>query len=129
MLWRFAFGASRRCDHFTPLPSSDRRRCCAQKMDVNLKNSLGMPLVWFSVVFMQRGDQGVMLRYLQQRGADIKSKNDVGQSVLFMVVSSRGREAIPTLRQAVPGAGGGRARGPECAGEERDGSCTLLGVP
>lgn len=66
-------------------------------MDVNLVNTLGMPLVWFSVVYMQRGDSGVMLRYLQQKGANIKSKNSLGQSVLFIVVSSRGKEAIPTL--------------------------------
>lgn len=67
-------------------------------MDVNLVNSAGMPLVWFSVVFMQKGDSGVMLRYLQQKGADITMKNSAGQTVLFLLVSSRGKEAIPTLQ-------------------------------
>lgn len=67
-------------------------------MDVNIKNEAGMPLVWFSVVFMQKGDSGVMLRYLQQKGADIKTKSSVGQTVLFLVVSSRGKEAIPMLK-------------------------------
>lgn len=67
-------------------------------MDVNLKNRMGMPLVWFSVAFMQRGDSGVMLRYLVQKGADIHVKSSVGQSVLFLLVSSRGKEAIPMLK-------------------------------
>lgn len=67
-------------------------------MDVNLKNMMGMPLVWFSVAFMQRGDSGVMLRYLMQKGADIRIKSAVGQSVLFLLVSSRGKEAIPMLK-------------------------------
>lgn len=67
-------------------------------MDVNLKNMMGMPLVWFSVAFMQRGDSGVMLRYLVQKGADIHTKSAVGQSVLFLLVSSRGKEAIPMLK-------------------------------
>eukprot|EP00903_Cladosiphon_okamuranus_P011708 g11011.t1 len=72
-----------------------------QHMDVNLKNVLGMPLVWFSVAFMQRGDSGVMLRYLMQKGADIHIKSAVGQSVLFLLVSSRGKEAIPMLKYLV----------------------------
>ncbi|CAM9860899.1 unnamed protein product, partial [Ectocarpus fasciculatus] len=72
-----------------------------QHMDVNLKNEMGMPLVWFSVAFMQRGDSGVMLRYLLQKGADIHSKSLVGQTVLFLLVSSRGKEAIPMLKYLV----------------------------
>ncbi|CAM9538385.1 unnamed protein product [Ectocarpus sp. 4 AP-2014] len=72
-----------------------------QHMDVNLKNVMGMPLVWFSVAFMQRGDSGVMLRYLLQKGADIHIKSRVGQTMLFLLVSSRGKEAIPMLKYLV----------------------------
>ena len=67
-------------------------------MDVNLVNSIGIPLVWFSVLNAQKGDSGVMLRYLLQKGADIKAKSKLGQNVLFMVAFSRGKEAIPTLK-------------------------------
>ncbi|CAN0188909.1 unnamed protein product, partial [Hapterophycus canaliculatus] len=70
-------------------------------MDVNLMNVASMPLVWFSVVNMQKGDSGVMLRYLIQKGADITTKSVVGQNVLFMLVSSRGKEAIPMLKYLV----------------------------
>ncbi|CAN0285897.1 unnamed protein product [Pylaiella littoralis] len=72
-----------------------------QGMDVNLTNSMGMPLVWFSVMFMPKGDSGVMLRYLLQKGADIHSKSHLGQTVVFMLVSSRGKEAIPMLKYLV----------------------------
>ncbi|CBJ28918.1 Ankyrin Repeat Transient Receptor Potential Channel [Ectocarpus siliculosus] len=72
-----------------------------QHMDVNLKNAMGMPVVWFSVAFMQRGDSGVMLRYLLQKGADIHIKSRVGQTMLFLLVSSRGKEAIPMLKYLV----------------------------
>ncbi|CAN0117240.1 unnamed protein product, partial [Ectocarpus sp. 12 AP-2014] len=72
-----------------------------QHMDVNLKNVMGMPVVWFSVAFMQRGDSGVMLRYLLQKGADIHIKSRVGQTMLFLLVSSRGKEAIPMLKYLV----------------------------
>ncbi|CAM9702185.1 unnamed protein product [Ascophyllum nodosum] len=72
-----------------------------QHMDVNLVNSIGIPLVWFSVLNAQKGDSGVMLRYLLQKGADIKAKSKLGQNVLFMVAFSRGKEAIPTLKYLV----------------------------
>ncbi|CAM9702258.1 unnamed protein product [Ascophyllum nodosum] len=72
-----------------------------QDMDVNLMNSMGIPLVWFSVLNALKGDSGVMLRYLLQRGADIRAKSHLGQNVLFMVAFSRGKEAIPTLKYLV----------------------------
>ncbi|CAM9781145.1 unnamed protein product [Ascophyllum nodosum] len=71
-----------------------------QHMDVNLVNS-GIPLVWYSVLNAQKEDSGVMLRYLLQRGADIKAKSNLGQNVLFLVAYSRGKEAIPTLKYLV----------------------------
>ncbi|CAM9874511.1 unnamed protein product, partial [Choristocarpus tenellus] len=70
-------------------------------MDVNLTNTIGMPLVWFSVLFSEKSDSGVMLRYLQSRGANINLKNNFGQSVLFMVVSGKEKEVIPMLEYLV----------------------------
>ena len=67
-------------------------------MDVNLKNAAGMPLVWISVVSLEEGDSGVMLRFLLQKGANIKTRNLVGQTALFLVVSNHGKEAIPMLK-------------------------------
>ena len=67
-------------------------------MDVNLKNPAGMPLVWFSVVLMEKGDNGAMLRFLLKKGADINTRNLVGQNVLFIVASNQGTEAIPVLK-------------------------------
>ena len=66
-------------------------------MDVNLQNAAGMPLVWFSVALMEKGDSGVMLRFLLRKGANINTRNFVGQNVLSLVVSNRGKEAIPML--------------------------------
>lgn len=67
-------------------------------MDVNLKNAAGMPLVWFSVVSLEKGDSGVMLRFLLQKGADINARDLVGQNALFLVVSNHGKEAILILK-------------------------------
>ena len=66
-------------------------------MDVNLKNKVGMPLVWFSVVSLDKGDSDVMLRFLLQKGADVKTRNLVGQNALFPAVSNHGKDAIPML--------------------------------
>lgn len=66
-------------------------------MDVNQQNAAGMPLVWFSVALMEKGDSGVMLRLLLRKGANINTRNFVGQNVLSLVVSNRGKEAIPML--------------------------------
>lgn len=68
-----------------------------QHMDINLENEAGIPLVWFSVAFMEKGDDGVMLRFLLQKGADINTRNLVGQNALFVVVSNCSKEAIPML--------------------------------
>ncbi|CAN0108954.1 unnamed protein product, partial [Discosporangium mesarthrocarpum] len=57
--------------------------------------------VWFSVLTLEKGDSGVMLRYLQSRGGDIKRNNLLGQSVLHLVVTGKQKEAIPVLKYLV----------------------------
>ncbi|CAM9258297.1 unnamed protein product [Phaeothamnion confervicola] len=69
-----------------------------QKMDVNLTNTAGMPLAWFAIMHISRNDGGVMLRYLESRGADVSRPSKWGQTVLHLVATSEPKVAIPILR-------------------------------